>query len=388
MNQLKEKLPKPIGEYVVGIMNLDFEYEHEHEHENEYENEHENRIEKRKIPLTVFYPSDSDEGKNSIEHLTSEVYEMLFVAFENMKSTDIKRVDTNCFLNVELSKKHDSFPLVIFNHEYFGFERQNTVLCSDLASSGYIVVSVGHPGTSAVVRYMNGELVTYNNENFSENELIETDGYVDLLYKIAVSEEDAEIIELTKDFYFMSNGFDSIVEVWEKDTIGALEFLISLKLDKESNFYKKIITDKVAVIGHSLGGTTAALLCKNDNRFICGIDLDGAIFGGLHGIDIKKPFLTISTDFVWKLNRSLYNYNSSDSNHLVIKDCTHLGFTDFKYVSDSVGELKLGKIEPMLIREIINKYCMTFLGRYLNNEDIDIIDLNYQEATLFRKAGK
>ena len=60
-------------------------------------------------------------------------------------SKNVAKVKTNCYKNVPIASSEDNYPVIIFNHGYSGHTMQSTILCSDLASSGYIVVSVGHP---------------------------------------------------------------------------------------------------------------------------------------------------------------------------------------------------------------------------------------------------
>lgn len=52
-----------------------------------------------------------------------------------------------------LSEEKEKYPVILYSHGLNGFQMESTVLCADLASKGYIVVSVGHPYGSGAVTY-------------------------------------------------------------------------------------------------------------------------------------------------------------------------------------------------------------------------------------------
>ena len=56
---------------------------------------------------------------------------------------------------------------------------------------------------------------------------------------------------------------------------------------------------KVGIMGHSMGGTTAALATKEERRISAGINLDGSTFPGMNNdirpIELGKPLLFIAT---------------------------------------------------------------------------------------------
>jgi alpha-beta hydrolase superfamily lysophospholipase len=53
-------------------------------------------------------------------------------------------------------------PVVIFNHGYNAFTRQNFSLCEMLASHGYLVIAIGRAGESATARDADGALVYFD----------------------------------------------------------------------------------------------------------------------------------------------------------------------------------------------------------------------------------
>ena len=48
------------------------------------------------------------------------------------------------------------FPLIVFNHGYFSYIEGNSFLLTDLASHGYVILSVGHPLEAAGTDFDDG----------------------------------------------------------------------------------------------------------------------------------------------------------------------------------------------------------------------------------------
>lgn len=53
-------------------------------------------------------------------------------------------VKTWSYEDVALSEKEDQYPVLFYSHGAGAYPQQGTLYCQDLASSGYIVVSIGH----------------------------------------------------------------------------------------------------------------------------------------------------------------------------------------------------------------------------------------------------
>lgn len=76
-----------------------------------------------------------------------------------MISSKVQHLKTHSYRDIPLSAECESYPVIFFNHGYSSQMSQNTVLCSDLASSGYIVVSIGHPYEASILKYPDGHIV-------------------------------------------------------------------------------------------------------------------------------------------------------------------------------------------------------------------------------------
>src|SRR5438132_2821874 len=144
------------------------------------------------------------------------------------------------------------YPLILFSHglgeTYNGMTY--TYLCQTIAQQGYIVASVSHTYGCKDIQFPDGRIAQYN-----------------FLSRLTA---DKEITYL----------YDEEVELWVGDMLFA--------------FYeceRLIGFSSVAIVGHSLGGSTAIQLCRRDDRVKVAINLDGPLFGNDAMMSFNKPVL-------------------------------------------------------------------------------------------------
>lgn len=102
----------------------------------------------------MYYPSDSSEEKTTSTYMFPEVCEMLdeqplLTALKNAYSIDIK---TQCYDGLALSGKEKRYPVLFYVCGGGGSSEWGTVICTDLASVGYVVVSIGHQNSTMYKR--------------------------------------------------------------------------------------------------------------------------------------------------------------------------------------------------------------------------------------------
>ncbi len=119
---LKE-LPKPIGKYIVGITQLDFT---DQSRKKVFPFEEDNAF--RKIPVTIFYPAESNSNKDSAPYSSSELLEALSKMTFGLLPKNAAKVKTNCYENIPIAAGEDRYPVIIFNHGYGSYTMQSTVL--------------------------------------------------------------------------------------------------------------------------------------------------------------------------------------------------------------------------------------------------------------------
>lgn len=137
----------------------------------------------------------------------------------------------------------------------------------------------------------------------------------------------------------------------------------SLRYARE-NFSDFIDFEKgVGASGHSFGGNTAYSLCTDDPDFVCGINIDGALFGDYNGKILHKPFMQISCKSNENIVSRVYINHSEPVTKVVFKDMKHLGFTDLKYHIPLKS--MTGKLPPSAMHENLCKCFLEFFDAHL-----------------------
>jgi dienelactone hydrolase len=364
-----KEFPKPIGSYLVGITEMQFTDE--------------SRIglfdfdpdEARIIPTTIFYPADSDCGKPTSPYAFPAAIEALRKSALNLISPNIAQIKTHCFRDVEMSNRQKDFPVIFFNPGYFGYAMQNTVLCSDLASIGYIVIAVDHPYEAGAVRYQDGTIIRSSQYLLDQFKLtMNPEARKKFKEIMEKAYTDEELIPIVTDFFegFKTSTVWNNVKIWADDTRFVADQLEKINSGTiPSTFKGKLNLGKgYGITGHSYGGCTALQVCLDDQRFVCGVNIDAPTYGDYWNQDIQKPILTIGSKITDFVSKTPFIYNSMDAYMVKIDQTEHMDFTDYNYFARQLKYLKLlGKRDRDLIRDVLTEYHKAFFAKYLLADD-------------------
>lgn len=160
-----------------------------------------------------------------------------------------------------------SLPLVIFSHGAFGYYQSNASTFMELASHGYVVASLDHPYHSFFTHDSEGRLIT-----------VDPDFFRTALYVGGndndMSEE--EVYEITSE--------------WMKIREADMNFVID-ELENElfeQEWGRLMDTDRIGLMGHSLGGATAVTVGRRADISAV-IDIDGSMLGEQTGVSNGMP---------------------------------------------------------------------------------------------------
>ena len=388
---LKE-LPKPLGKYIVGITQLDFT---DKSRKKVFPFEEDDAF--RKIPVTIFYPAESNENKDSAPYASPELLETLSKTTFGLISKNVAKVKTNCYKNVPIAAGENNYPVIIFNHGYGGYTMQSTVLCSDLASFGYIVVSVGHPYESSGVKYLDDSIIKMPEviqKNVKSSSLLEEYKLIRKVSKASTKEyySDSKAMEMSEQFLKNHQNLKENVKIWVADSIFVADQLSALNEGKTGSIFEnKLNLDLgMGITGHSYGGATAAQTCLINNRFVAGINIDGATCGDFSYKDISTSFMLLGTHLIKNISRTTYIDNTKDTYMVILDRTAHLGYSDALFISRQANLLnQIGKREKYEFREIVTNYHLRFFAKYLlGDREIELKDIKYDGVEFRQKLGK
>ena len=150
---------------------------------------------------------------------------------------------------------------MLFSPGYGDTRPRYSGLAAELASHGYVVAVLDHPGDGDLVEFPDGTTVTAAPPP--------TAGEFDPEALVATRLADAQ----------------TVVELLER-----------LDAEPGGPFSDALDLSRVAFAGHSLGGATAAEAMRLDDRFQVGVNLDGTMVGDVVETGLDRPFLLIGTN--------------------------------------------------------------------------------------------
>jgi dienelactone hydrolase len=200
-----------------------------------------------------------------------------------------------------------SFPVVLLEHGADVVPAIYTILAEGLASSGFIVVATNHPPSSMISVFPDGHVLKFT-PYWPEKADYRTQG-------VAMGKFVEEV--LVADVRFV---LDQLRE-----------------MNSHDHFWQgHLDLSKVGIVGHSLGGATAALATKEEPRILAGVNLDGSTFPGMNAdvrpVPVQKPFLFLAAE-EHASNPALagireYVGSESNSYYVIVGGATHGSFTD------------------------------------------------------------
>lgn len=258
--------------------------------------------------------------------------------------------DSECYVDAPFIEDK-KFPLIVFNHGYFSYIEGNSFLLIELASQGYVVLTVGHPYEGTGTDYDDGTY-TIADKSLANKMYHPFFGGVLAAYKLTKFKgtlaEQAELFERFQSKYCTFIG--SRVDEWITDTNFAVEHA-------KKEFAQILdLTNGIGIAGHSQGGAVAYKVCLTDPEYTCGINIDGGLFGDTQGLTMNKPFMQLSCEDNENVVTKGYLNHTAPAYKVLFRDMKHMGFADIKYA------LKPGMTAGKLDADLAHKYtCRSFL---------------------------
>ncbi len=254
------------------------------------------------------------------------------------------------------------YGLVVFSHGSFGVAQSNESLFRELASHGYVVLSLSHPHHSFTAKLSNGKNVRIDRDFFKS------------VMRSPGSEDPEGTLEVFRE--------------WMGVRVDDLNTVLDGVLQGTSDLSPWIDTDRVILSGHSLGASAALAVGRQRSDEILGvIALEGPYVGDITGVEDGKylftateypiPVLHFYSDALYgKLNEvPIYARNAAyldgangKFRNRHIAGAGHLGLTDLSLISPVLTRFLDKKIGGKpdtapayeILREI-NKESLDFL---------------------------
>ncbi len=368
-------LPKPTGEYFVGTENLFLTDSSRNEKLTLKWGD------KRSLQLKIWYPSDVKGEKENLylKDYAGKVLWENYRIFNDDKSffDSIKTYSTFSYENIPISNKQKSFPLIVFSQGYyFGLDDFYTALMENLASHGYIVVSITHPYDQVITNRPDGSVV--NIKKYRVMKAYMQWKKVEFMHKKNPDTANTrQVNRILKAYLRGMRIFKKSVRIWTKDARFVMDTLQKINDNSTNNrWYGKIDFSKVATMGQSVGGAVAGQICYVDERVKAAVNLDCFQFGDLYQHEMKKPVLLLQSDMypLWAIGNKViysktepfYSIKLKDTRHFIFSDCCLFPVEHNKKMRYLIGP---GKIMENVV--LINQYITSFYDHHLKGLSLE-----------------
>lgn len=244
------------------------------------------------------------------------------------------------------------FPLLVFSHGYAGSVSSNAVLMEQLASWGYVVVSMTHPGESASLVYLDGNLIPQATE------------MADVLAEHAASGLwEAFKGDTAARMDWTVNQFEPIaivskrVPIWVKDFTSVLNALSAgTYVGQLEEVLQSVNFNQIGFLGMSAGGTAAPAACHDDTRCNAVVALDGGLgLPFLRNKSLRSPALIFDGAIPSRLGAQDLYYEphaafglNEHIHRIVFPENGHSDFTDLALVLTPLGKRLFPALLPVL----------------------------------------
>lgn len=281
----------------------------------------------------------------------------------------------------------DSLPLVVFSHGAFGYYQSNTSTYMELASNGYVVVSLDHPHHSLFTQDTAGKMILAD-QGFIRSVMEignSMDPNADAEEKLSLYQDWMEL--RTADIGFVLDEIEAAKAAGEMSDIW---FLSEESRSSIQPLLEKIDMKSVGLMGHSMGAAASAALGREREDISAVIDLDGTMLAEYVGVAdgrfviSDQPYKLPILEFVnWETRNQLLEYLSDEEDYpntkvmkhavtgfsVMIRDTKHMDFTDLPLLSPFIGKmLGSGQRDTKETMTIVNSIVLDFFDCYLKGE--------------------
>lgn len=331
---------KPSGQYAVGV--IDYTWTDSSRTLNNGD--------ARKLNVRIWYPAASP-SKLPVSYIPSP--DAFIGALEQQYGTWLKLLKDYRLVHIpasyapSFSVQASPAPVVVYLHgNHLGTGFTGTFQALELASHGYIVMAVEHPGTAFISAFSEKEYVLFHND----------------------------FQDLAESFSAHNAAAIPIINEQQTDVEFTLHYLLNIKeYEPDSPLSQQMDSNRIAIMGHSFGGATAANMLVHSPIIKAAINLDGYLYGEYPATPKNKPLLIINgglqleeleetmTDLEVerKLREQLL---AAGGIELELPEAGHLSFTDLPLYSPLLMPLAPNIKEQ---HRLINQHTLQFLHQHL-----------------------
>jgi predicted dienelactone hydrolase len=280
------------------------------------------------------------------------------------------------------------YPVLVFNHGFASFQKQSTSLLEELASHGYVVLSLGHPFESLVVRYADGATVQHRADLPAWREisagLARLEQNVTEVAPLLARAREATTPAALREAMSAVAAHPTyavllpVLATWRRDTTVVLDRLGELPAPLGA----VLDVEHIGVFGHSLGGMVAGQLAMSDRRVRAALNFDGAQVPAAdepYALLAPCGFVCADATRVGKatavsegMNDALALAGPPGSCAVTIVGAAHLNFTDMNNLA--MARRSLGAIDRVEMARVLRALTVGFFEHHLRGAPLTGFD--------------
>ncbi|MFI7542194.1 alpha/beta hydrolase family protein [Actinoplanes sp. NPDC049599] len=328
----------------------------------------------REIMVQIWYPARHTGGYPAAPWLSPGAVPHFAEAL-GFPAEMVRATTTHGRVGAPVARKQGGHPVVLYSPGLGGDRGTGTALVEELASHGSVVVTIDHTHDASEVEFPGGRV------------------------EVATIPPDLDEQVIAQ-----------AVAVRAADTRFVLDQLAALNAGRNPDAGSRRLPDglrgaldlsRIGMVGHSLGGSTAAAVMHDDPRIKAGVNLDGTLVGAGAVAGSDRPFLLLSSDHGadpedpswdafwanqrgWKRELSLRGSTHASYNDSVVfypQAAAALGLSP-----EQVAE-QIGTLDPQRSLAIQRTYLRAFLDQHLRHRDGRLLRAphpRYPEITFVR----
>ncbi|MEV6151283.1 alpha/beta hydrolase [Nonomuraea sp. NPDC052129] len=294
----------------------------------------------RELKVTLWYPTARHDGQRA-PYMTPKESELLLMGSKIASAPydTLSKTRTNAIEDAEPAGKR--LPLVVLSPGFTKPMSTLTSLAEDLASRGYVVAGIDHTYESYATTFPDGRVA----------ECLACDSNSDPGFGAGLVQGRAADVSFV---------LDQLPAKWDG----------SDRIDRS----------RIAMVGQSIGGSSAMATMLEDPRVRAGVDMDGTAYARIPKSGFSRPFMFLGSaqhvsggpaptwDRDWKLLTGWKRW-------IVLTGTEHQSFTDTPLLSDALGIKPLPGILPATrAAELTRTYVAAFLDRHLKGRRQPLLD--------------
>lgn len=316
---------------------------------------------KRSIIVQAFYPATY-----TIDHplepymgpATAAFYENSF----HIPNGSLSVLRTNSHTRAPIISCISEPEIILFSPSLGASRKVYTTLVEDLASHGYIVISIDHPYDADLVEFSDGSVI---------------------LSAVPADPTDEDIARFT--------------DLRMNDTIFALHSVSHIvSAIPGAGGARGMALGKIGIFGHSFGGAIAASMMLAHNCVAAGLNMDGMLRGPVVDAGLDRPFMLMGaaghTRSVYATWQAFWDNQRGWKKELHLADAEHLVFSDLAVVVELLGlrdsplaetiQSLVGKIDGLRANKALRAYTAAFFEFALRGKQVALLkgpDPEYEE---------